>query len=184
MCLLQDCPIYIKLHPLLESNTKGDRPILQVTTYRSLSRAMQSNDSDKFIFREKRRCFRGRAKIFLDHLDYHGISSRGKVDEKHVDQLINVFRSEGCMRLHDPEHYVPGLISSEELTRAVSYSKIRRLDLMQDGEPPILNLPDNLKIRVLHGEHRMRAAERFLEPREKWWVVTLYTPGKVISHKS
>ncbi|KAJ6116586.1 hypothetical protein N7512_006311 [Penicillium capsulatum] len=125
---------------------------------------------------KKRRCFRGRAKIFLDHLDYHGISSRGKVDEKHVEQLINVFRSEGCMRLHDPEHYVPGLISSEELTRAVSYSKIRRLHLMQDGEPPILNLPDNLKIRVLHGEHRMRAAERFLEPREKWWVVMLYTP--------
>lgn len=140
---------------------------------------MQSPTLDASVLRDKRTCYRGRAKIFLESLEYHGTSSRGKVDDKHIDQLVHVFRTEGCMRLHDPEHYVPGLISSEDLKQAASFSGLRLLDLGQGAEPPLLNLPGNLKVKILHGEHRMTAAERFLEPNERWWVVVLYTTGMI-----
>ncbi|KAE8342569.1 hypothetical protein BDV24DRAFT_130562 [Aspergillus arachidicola] len=136
---------------------------------------MRSPPLDSNVRRDKRTCYRGRAKIFLENLEYRGTSSRGNVDDKHVDHLIHVFRTEGCMRLHDPEHYVPALITPDDLTNAAKFSRLRLIDLTQDGEPHILSLPSNLKIRILHGEHWLRAAERFLEPNERWWVVVLYT---------
>jgi hypothetical protein len=54
---------------------------------------------------------------------------------------------------------------------------MRLLDLMQDGEPRPLYFRGDTRIRVLHGEHRLRAAERFLDPTEQWWTVVLYTTG-------
>lgn len=141
---------------------------------------MESPCLDHVFLRDKRKCFRGRAKIYLDHLDYHGISSRGKVDEKHIDNLVHLFQVEGCMRLHEPENYVPALISQEELSQALSYNGLKGLNLLQEGEPRLLNLPEGISIKLLHGEHRMRAAEQFLEPSERWWVVILYTTGGLI----
>lgn len=158
--------------------------ISSVNSVHNSTQTMPSPTPDTIILRDKRRHYGGRARIFLDRLDYHGISSRSKVDQKHVDKLTHIYQTEGCMRLHDPEYYVPGLITSEDLKRAVSYSGLRLLDLGQEGEPPILNLPENIRIRILHGEHRLRAAELFLEPRERWWVVVLYTTGRVSSHET
>ncbi|KAL2808642.1 hypothetical protein BJX63DRAFT_424458 [Aspergillus granulosus] len=126
--------------------------------------------------RDKRTQYRGRAKVYLKDLQYQGISARGKVDAKHVDRLVNVFQSEGCSRLHVPENAVPAIVSSSDLDEALSYSGLRRLSLMQDGEPPFLYFPAERRISVLHGEHRLRAADQFFKSsEERWWVVTLYS---------
>ncbi|KAF4251664.1 hypothetical protein CNMCM8980_005533 [Aspergillus fumigatiaffinis] len=136
---------------------------------------MSAGPIDKEILRDKRLRSRGRAKVSLKNLQYHGISSRGEVNDKHVNRLAEVFRAEGCARLHDPNHYVPAVISPEDLRDALVYSEMRLLDLMQDGEPRTLYFRRGIRIRVLHGEHRLRAAEQFLEPTEQWWTVDLYT---------
>lgn len=138
---------------------------------------MPTDTADKGQLRDKLRHFRGRARVSLDRLHYDGISMRGTVDEKHINHLVKVFQVEGCSRLHDPNYYVPGIISHHDLEDALASSNLRVLDLMQDGAPYFLNIREGTRIRVLHGEHRLRAAEKFLEPTERWWTVVLYTTG-------
>lgn len=138
---------------------------------------MPSTTPDENSLRDKRLYFRGRAKVPLDHLRYHGTSAHREIDQKHVTHLINVFKTEGCARLHNPNHYVPVLVSNEDLSAALAQSGLRRLDLMQDGEPHYLRFPANANVTVLHGEHRLRAAERYLDPADCWWVAVLYITG-------
>ncbi|OJJ66326.1 hypothetical protein ASPBRDRAFT_665854 [Aspergillus brasiliensis CBS 101740] len=138
---------------------------------------MSMDSADRRALRDKSLHFRGRARVSLDRLHYYGISMRGNVDEKHINHLVNVFQAEGCTRLHDPNHYVPVIISPEDLEGALAYSNLRGLDLMQDRIPYFLDIQEGTHIRVLHGEHRLRAAEKFLEPTERWWTVVLYTTG-------
>lgn len=138
---------------------------------------MSTDTADESVLSDKRRHFRGRAKVSLDRLHYDGISMRGTVDEKHINHLVKVFQAEGCSRLHDPNHYVPVIISRTDLEDAAAATNLRVLDLMQDRPPYFLNIREGTRIRVLHGEHRLRAAEKFLEPTERWWTVVLYTTG-------
>ncbi|KAK6815540.1 hypothetical protein RU639_008670 [Aspergillus parasiticus] len=130
--------------------------------------------SDESVLRDKRLFSRGRAKVFLQHLQYSGTSSRGEIDMKHLNRLISVFQSEGCIRLHTPEHYVPVIISRQDLTQSLHHSRLRIGHLTQEGEPPFLVVPNGVQIEVLHGEHRLHAAKQFLEPTERWWVVEIY----------
>ena len=142
---------------------------------------MSTRPADERILWDKRLYSRGRAKVALNHLQYRGISSRGKVDDRHVNHLVETFHVEGCARLHDPNHHVPAIVSPEDLSNALSYSKLQLLDLVQDGEPYTLSFQGDVSIRVLHGEHRLRAAERFFEPNDQWWTVVLYTTGTIYS---
>ncbi|KAJ5183279.1 hypothetical protein N7492_000895 [Penicillium capsulatum] len=116
-----------------------------------------------------------------------GNKTQYRSNSRSVGVLLLYIMQPGTMCRHPdetsvchPEKWDSSMVQFQKATETSSIEEILNVsdsrDGRNDGEPPILNLPDNLKIRVLHGEHRMRAAERFLEPREKWWVVMLYTP--------
>lgn len=133
---------------------------------------------DGRLLRDKRVHYYGRAKVLLQDLQYHGSSARGEINKKQIDHLKKLYNDEGCMRLHIPENFVPAVISSADLVAGLQYSGLRRLDLQRDGEPFFLRFPENIKIKVLHGEHRLRAAEEFLEPTDRWWSTVLYSESK------
>ena len=63
------------------------------------------------LFLQKQYHYRGRAKISLHHLEFEDENVAGgrTVDPKNIARLVEVFESEGCLRL-EAEHHIPALI--------------------------------------------------------------------------
>lgn len=144
---------------------------------------MASAEADERLLLVKSAWYRGKAKINLRHLVAEDRRTRGvrTVDPKIVKNLVNIFRLEGCFRL-EPEHHVPVLISERLLEDVLRETQKRRADLMGYGEPPHLLLADDVRLKVLHGQHRLLAAEQYLW--DKWWVVDIYSDGKLLRPRS
>lgn len=119
------------------------------------------------------RKFLGTARVDLSSLRF--IQGREIVPQI-VHELVGVFRATGCRRF-DIENHVPVLISPSELSTALDASSLNRKDLSkrsQDGSLPFLKPGDNKLFSGIHGRHRIRAATRFLDPNDRWWVISLY----------
>ncbi|OXV09096.1 hypothetical protein Egran_03142 [Elaphomyces granulatus] len=128
---------------------------------------------DERICLDKATCYRGKAKISLQKLKFERILPGVRtIHDKHVDRLVNIFREEGCSR-HIPWNYVPVLISDRTLNQSLQISGLEQGDLMEDGQTHFLELPQDISLEVLHGKHRLLAAEKFLW--DKWWTVELYS---------
>jgi hypothetical protein len=63
------------------------------------------------LFLQKQYHYRGRAKISLHHLKFEDENVAGgrTVDPKNIARLVEVFESEGCLRL-EAENHIPALI--------------------------------------------------------------------------
>ncbi|KAH7021757.1 hypothetical protein B0J12DRAFT_610699 [Macrophomina phaseolina] len=90
--------------------------------------------------------------------------------------LINFDRQGGCARLK-PENRVPAIIPDEVLKVALQKNG---LDLDLNRSPfhtdhPKISFPADLRIQCLHGQHRIRAAEKYLPKADRWWVVDLFS---------
>ncbi|KAF3481568.1 uncharacterized protein GIQ15_04327 [Arthroderma uncinatum] len=128
--------------------------------------------SDQRLFLEKASHYVGRAKIDLRHFRFErNLSEVRTISDKQVENLVNGFRHHGCYRLK-PDNYVQALISSDVLQHALATQRLERQDLLGDAEPRDLELPADAFVEVLHGRHRLLAAERFLW--DKWWIADLY----------
>lgn len=130
---------------------------------------------------EKHSSFRGSARIQLKHLQFEEkIEQRRSgddfhLDTKNVDRLTHIFEIEGCLRL-DVDNYVPAIIGEETLQDSIRTSGLKDgSELLDRRVPPKLRLPPALKLQCLHGRHRIAAANEFLLPGDKWWVVDLYS---------
>jgi hypothetical protein len=131
---------------------------------------------DQAIFSEKSDSYRGIAKIPLHHFTFEKVIPGVRtIRQNHIDALVNSFESEGCFRLN-PDNFVKVLINDEILQRCLRRQNLRENDLLQPGEPHFLDLPDGIKLTVIHGKHRLLAAETFLF--DKWWIAQLYSDGK------
>jgi hypothetical protein len=113
------------------------------------------------------RFFKGRAKIRLCNLDVTTTSTR-TTREEHIHALVQKFQSEGCVRLN-PDNYVKLLVPSD-----FRYASSLSDHISSDDE--VLDLPDHVRISVLHGKHRILAADRALW--DKWWITDFYTESK------
>ena len=132
------------------------------------------------LFLQKQYHYRGRAKISLHNLKFEDehVACGRTVDPKNIARLVGVFESEGCLRL-EAENHIPALIGQTLLGDCLRNSFVSQaalLDFRQD--PPFLNLADGQCLVALHGKHRIKAAERFLEPFDRWWLVDLYDSGE------
>ncbi|KAF1349754.1 hypothetical protein BDV97DRAFT_376998 [Delphinella strobiligena] len=120
---------------------------------------------------------RGRAKIAIRHYTFESsteVLGARTLDEKNVIRLSDIYQLEGCHRL-EPEHSVPAIISEATLMEALNRSGVNQSELLAPGVlPPTLQLPSSYSLHVLHGQHRIEAAKRFLDPLDHWWVVDLY----------
>ena len=134
-------------------------------------------DHENDIFQRLNASFCGFAKINLNNLQTDN-SSPFVLDEKNVKRLCKVFENEGCLRL-DPEHHVPVVIARDVLAGAVERAGTRLEALHNPDRYTALQLAPHIKLRVLHGQHRLRAAEQHLSPAAgRWWIVDLYENGR------
>ncbi|KAI9799076.1 MAG: hypothetical protein M1833_004270 [Piccolia ochrophora] len=122
----------------------------------------------------KQTCFRGSAKVKLKHIHFEEdhVPGARQLDVKNVARLKKVFELEGCMRL-DEEHHVPAVIEESVLSHALN-GRDSPTTLLGLTEPPQLSFPAEIRLRCLHGKHRIHAAKEHLLPGDQWWVVDLY----------
>ncbi|KAI9676517.1 MAG: hypothetical protein M1817_000675 [Caeruleum heppii] len=137
------------------------------------------------LLKQKKAHFRGSARVQIKHLRFetHKSSGTRSLDPANVRRLERIFEIQGCARL-DPEHYVPALISKADLDRTLARSAITPAILHRFDEPPTLDLDPTTRLTCLHGKHRLQAAEHFLLPGDKWWVVDLYAADLPADAKS
>ncbi|PMD42323.1 hypothetical protein L207DRAFT_580988 [Hyaloscypha variabilis F] len=100
-----------------------------------------------------------------------------EVDEENVMDLVKVFEKSryGCDR-YDDHNIIPAYVNPRELNNILELSNLTReelqLSLSSQGFRPWIET-GNIKIRGLHGQHRVEAGKRFLPPSESWWTVKL-----------
>jgi hypothetical protein len=133
---------------------------------------------DELRFIEQQTYYRGVAKIRIEHLQFSdgNVDGAKPLDERNIRRLMGVFYDEGCRPL-EPKNRVVGVVDQQQLDRALQSSHVSQADLLDHQIPPFLELEEGIRIRCLYGQHRVAAADRYLERWEKWWVVELYTDG-------
>jgi hypothetical protein len=129
---------------------------------------------DERLYSEKRSFYMGRAKVNLRNFDLSGSGPR-TIREKHIVSLVETFKSEGCIRLN-ADNFVKALVSNVILEQTLSEQGLNATDLHDQSQLHFVNFPENFKLNLLHGKHRLLAADRFLC--DKWWVVEFYCEGK------
>lgn len=124
--------------------------------------------------------YHGFARIDITHLRPSTYQQAQFLQLKNVQRLKRVFSTEGCHRL-DPAHRVVALISDEELQASIRVSRTSQWGLLhgsKDEQPPRLIFPGNTVLRVLHGRHRLAAAQEYLSRDDAWWTVDIYLDSK------
>jgi len=141
-------------------------------------RQSQAQVEDSKLEAERRRTFRGSARVSLDVLQFQQHKHRD-LDTKHVEYLKGCFRKDRCRRLEVRNH-IEAEIDQQMLDVALRDSNITARELLtnQPNEYPRLVFPQSFHLECLHGQHRIQAAREFLLPIDKWWTVDLYTSGE------
>jgi hypothetical protein len=128
-------------------------------------------------------CYRGIARLPLHALRFEN----GTVLEKHrnlshenVVRLERIYGQVGCARLQE-ENVINAIVEDGDLvaalsTHGMSLDDMRNLRWPQDA--PILHLEN---VQCLSGMHRIEAARRFLNENDKWWIVRLFSYGKLLT---
>jgi hypothetical protein len=135
-------------------------------------------DEHELLLRQRHACYLGSAKIPLRNLDVRQLEIGGyTLSEPNVRRLLEVFRQEGVQRL-EPENFVPVIVPRAALDAAVQQSQTTVQALHEIGHLPLLQVADDVQFRVLHGQHRLRAAEQFLMVEDgHWWCAEIYSTG-------
>ena len=138
---------------------------------------------DAGVRREQNTHYQGTVRVSLQHLvfdpDLLGRPKQQFLQSKNVERLRHIFATEGCHRL-EPAHRIAALISRQELQILGEHSNLSQSALHSNAKSdlPMLTMPVGMRLRVLHGQHRLEAARRFLPSKDAWWAVDLYLDGK------
>lgn len=130
---------------------------------------------------ERERCFLGCAKVPLTNLRFensanvlvplNGVGTR-YVRRKDIDLLKGRFETDRCRR-DEPLHWIPALITPEQLELFLQHSSLSRSQL-SNTEPVALTLLPDWTITCLQGRVRVAAAMEWLNDDDQWWVVKFY----------
>jgi hypothetical protein len=130
------------------------------------------------FWQERCRYYRGSARINIHHLVPRD-DRNYTFSDKNVNRLLEIFRLEGAQRL-EPEHAVPALVSEALLEEGLRRAGVERERLLRHDELNSLEFDPGVKLTVLHGQHRLRAASQFLTVTQgRWWRVELYDDGEL-----
>ncbi|KAJ6436730.1 transposase-like protein [Purpureocillium lavendulum] len=122
--------------------------------------ASASRKRDREIRISKDKHFIALACVPLDALSFP--YSRD-LDTENVERLRNEFRG-NCFSEKE-EHHIPAIISMEDYDKGTL--------LLRDSEKPLWDPPTGMKLRCLHGKHRVKAAEG-LRSKPDRWLVAMY----------
>ncbi|KAI9773394.1 MAG: hypothetical protein M1840_007609 [Geoglossum simile] len=134
--------------------------------------------SQESSLHERKAHFRGSALINIKHLTFEDdrVPGTRPLDEKHVAWLVQVFELEGCDRSEE-DHHIPAIVSKTTLSDALKRSSIPEDTLLKHDEPSRLRFDDKVRLTCLCGRHRIAAADEFLLPGDKLWVIDLFDDG-------
>jgi hypothetical protein len=126
---------------------------------------------------ERERKYIGTARARIEALHLPPRKPRDTVLQK----LRGSFRQEGGCCPLDVQNHVPATISQGQLDVALRLSDILMDSLLNppDGEYPVLQLPNDIQLKCLHGLHRLQAAKDVLPWKDQWWAIDLYLSGKL-----
>ncbi|CZT41140.1 uncharacterized protein RSE6_00835 [Rhynchosporium secalis] len=135
----------------------------------------QARVEDSRLEAERRRTFRGSARISLDALHFVQRKHRD-LDAKHVEYLKGCFLKDRYRRL-EVQNHIEAEVDQHILDVALRDSNVTARELLtnQPNGCPELIFPQGFQLECLHGQHRVQAAREFLLPTDKWWTVDLYT---------
>jgi len=125
--------------------------------------------------------YRGTGRINVRYLradDPSDVQQSQFLRAKNVERLKDIFTTEGCHRL-DPRNYIAARVSQRETDSLIIASNIAPSDLL-NGSLPEINLVEQMKLRVVHGKHRVEAAREHFAPLDAWWPVDLYSDGMLV----
>jgi hypothetical protein len=131
------------------------------------------------ISRDKHAKYRGSAQVSIEHLDFPHPCRH--IDINVIGQLIRNFEGEGCIK---DTNRIPAIIND-----SILYAGLNKLETsaesfkaISNSAPPRLHLERGVKVECLHGQHRVLAAKKFLDPSERWWIVDFYGSGQYIEY--
>ena len=92
-----------------------------------------------------------------------------------IDRIVEIFNIEGCKR-EEHDHFVRALVDKKQLEATLA-EKRQILPLQPQRVEEIPHL--NIVVDCLDGYHRIEAGKRYLSENDRWWVVRLFSSGKV-----
>lgn len=134
---------------------------------------------DEVLAVHKLTCYRGIARVPLESLDFRHALTQDQhrpESEENIRRLQKIFARTGCLRLQD-ENVINALVEEDDLALALTATNItkhefRNLHWAQDA--PMLRFRN---VKCLSGLHRIRAADRYLDANDKWWIVRFFSHG-------
>jgi hypothetical protein len=110
---------------------------------------------------------RGLARVRLGDLRF---DENHTISPQNVNRLNKIFQIEGCQR-SDERNYIDVVVTDDQIRGA-------RPECLQDAPPeawqssPVLGVGP---LRCLTGRHRVRAAQKYLDANDQWWVARVYS---------
>ncbi|OJJ42065.1 hypothetical protein ASPZODRAFT_77819 [Penicilliopsis zonata CBS 506.65] len=127
-------------------------------------------DAEHRLTAERQLKYQGTAKVNLDQISLQSLSSR-EIDHRNVERLREIFAKDGCKRL-DLRNHVTAVV--QHLQRACHATGLTLEELKsRQQQYPRLSFRGR-QVKCLHGQHRLKAAEDFSSPSDRWWTVDLY----------
>ncbi|KAL5350969.1 hypothetical protein ACLOAV_004542 [Pseudogymnoascus australis] len=119
---------------------------------------------------------KGKARVRLSQLSFP--NPIRPIDPKLVKVLKRNFKGEGCLQ-QDSAFSLPAIIDDNSLTLALRELGISADRFKADSilSPAKFELPHNIQVACLHGQHRVAAAKQLLGSGNKWWLVDIYGQG-------
>lgn len=111
--------------------------------------------------------FRGLARVALKDLQY---DANHAFFPQNVLRLSRIFQLEGCQRL-DERNYIDVLATDSQLD-GLSPECLHDTPQQTWEIRPILGVGS---LKCLTGQHRIRAAQKFLDSNDQWWIARVYS---------
>jgi hypothetical protein len=129
--------------------------------------------------KSKIRHLKGSARVRLSSLVFY--NPFRPIDTELKDSLKRDFKAEGCLQ-HEIDCSIPALIDNASFLSALEALNVsaESFKSLSNNHPTKFELPANLQLKCLHGQHRIAAAAEYLPYGDKWWLVDIYGEGQYI----
>lgn len=115
----------------------------------------------------KHREFRGLARVGLSDLQF---DEDHTIFPQNVHRLNKIFQIEGCQRL-DERNYID-VVATDSQLYTVQPGCLQDAPPKAWGSSPVLGVGP---LKCLTGQHRVRAAQKYLDANDQWWVARVYS---------
>jgi len=123
---------------------------------------------------------KGTARVRLSQLSFP--NPIRPVEPEVLKTLKRDFKAEGCLQ-QDSNFSLPAIIDNDSLKLVLEGLQVslEHFKAASKVSPAKFELPHNVQLACLHGQHRVIAATEHLPPGDRWWLVDLYGQGMYVN---